>query len=47
MAETTKTYKFDYVPEEKKLTGCAAMCEFIWNGKTREFCGRSGASWGT
>lgn len=46
MSQNAKTYKFEDAPEEKRLTGCAALGEFIWNGKKGEFCGRSGASWG-
>lgn len=40
MAE--QEYHFD---SEPKKSGAAGICNFIWNSNTKEFCGRSGASW--
>lgn len=39
---TEQEYHFDSEPKKSGLSG---MCNFIWNSNTKEFCGRSGASW--
>jgi hypothetical protein len=33
-----------FKPEEKLSTG-ESLAVFIWNPRTREFCGRTGSSW--
>ena len=49
MARKSATYKFSVdneAPLEKKKNNTRELAEYLWNPRTKEFCGRDGASWG-